>query len=159
MDGMGELILVTTGDCHFYERAHVVLDALGAGAREIAVDSEAATELAARGIPLAFLPVLTDGEHLVYLAGTAVEGLAVAERVKPGLIVPDLMLPDRSGEDICREIRERSDVPTLMLTADDDGDARIHLHRVCGRDHSARPRRRRSSSFTTTLRSGYIRKS
>jgi DNA-binding response OmpR family regulator len=63
--------------------------------------------------------------YLVYLAGTASEGLAVAERVKPGLIVLDLMLPDRSGEDICREIRERSDVPILMLTAKASEDERV----------------------------------
>jgi DNA-binding response OmpR family regulator len=63
--------------------------------------------------------------YLVYLAGTASEGLAIAERVKPGLVVLDLMLPDRSGEDICREIRERSDVPILMLTAKASEDERV----------------------------------
>ena len=63
--------------------------------------------------------------YLVYVAGTASEGLAVAERVRPGLIVLDLMLPDRSGEEICREIRERSDVPILMLTAKASEDERV----------------------------------
>ena len=63
--------------------------------------------------------------YLVYVAGTAGEGLAVAERVKPGLIVLDLMLPDRSGEDVCREVRERSDVPILMLTAKASEDERV----------------------------------
>ena len=63
--------------------------------------------------------------YLVYVAGTASEGLAIAERVKPGLIVLDLMLPDRSGEEICREIRERSDVPILMLTAKASEDERV----------------------------------
>jgi DNA-binding response OmpR family regulator len=63
--------------------------------------------------------------YLVYVAGCAEEGLAVAERVKPGLIVLDLMLPDRPGEDVCREIRQRSDVPILMLTAKASEDERI----------------------------------
>ena len=54
---------------------------------------------------------------LVYAAGSGREGLALAERTKPALIVLDLMLPDVSGEDICRQIRSRSDVPILMLTA------------------------------------------
>ena len=63
--------------------------------------------------------------YLVYVAGTAGEGLAIAERVKPGLIVLDLMLPDRSGEDVCREIRSRSDVPILMLTAKASEDERV----------------------------------
>ena len=60
----GELVLVTTEDCHFCERAHGVLETLGVEAREISVDSAEARALAARGIPLAFLPVLTDGERV-----------------------------------------------------------------------------------------------
>ena len=63
--------------------------------------------------------------YLVYVAGNAGEGMAIAERVKPGLIVLDLMLPDRSGEDVCREVRERSDVPILMLTAKASEDERV----------------------------------
>ena len=62
---MGELILVTTEDCHFCERAHAVLDALGVEAREVPVDSADAVELAGRGIALAFLPVLTDGDRVI----------------------------------------------------------------------------------------------
>ena len=60
----GELILVTKEDCEFCERAHGVLKTLGVEARELSVDSAEARALAARGIPLAFMPVLTDGEHV-----------------------------------------------------------------------------------------------
>jgi DNA-binding response OmpR family regulator len=63
--------------------------------------------------------------YLVYVAGTAAEGLAIAERVKPGLIVLDLMLPDRAGEEVAKEIRGRSDVPILMLTAKASEDERV----------------------------------
>lgn len=63
--------------------------------------------------------------YLVYVGGTGGEGLSIAERVKPGLIVLDLMLPDRTGEDIAREIRGRSDVPILMLTAKASEDERV----------------------------------
>jgi DNA-binding response OmpR family regulator len=54
---------------------------------------------------------------MVYVAGSGSEGLALAERTKPALVVLDLMLPDVPGERICSEIRSRSDVPILMLTA------------------------------------------
>jgi DNA-binding response OmpR family regulator len=57
-----------------------------------------------------------DGYH-VFVAGTGSDGLALAERMNPALIVLDLMLPDVSGEEVCSEIRSRSDVPILMLTA------------------------------------------
>lgn len=59
------LLLVTKDDCEFCERAHEVLDALGLDVLEMSVFSDEAEQLAARGIPLAFLPVLTDGERLI----------------------------------------------------------------------------------------------
>ena len=37
--------------------------------------------------------------------------------VNPDLIVLDLMLPDIDGFEVCRQIRTKSDVPILMLTA------------------------------------------
>ena len=61
----GSLTIVTTDDCHFCERAHEVLERLGVSAREIGVYSDEAAALAARGVPLAFLPVLLDGERVV----------------------------------------------------------------------------------------------
>jgi len=65
-----------------------------------------------------------DGYH-VFVAGNGAEGLALAERVQPALIVLDLMLPDISGEEICSEIRSRSDVPILMLTAKASEEERV----------------------------------
>jgi DNA-binding response OmpR family regulator len=62
---------------------------------------------------------------MVYVAGSGSEGLALAERTKPALIVLDLMLPDVPGERICGEIRSRSDVPILMLTAKAGEDERV----------------------------------
>jgi two-component system, OmpR family, response regulator RegX3 len=41
------------------------------------------------------------------------------ERVRPDLVVLDLMLPGMSGTEICRALRARSDVPIIMLTARD----------------------------------------
>jgi two-component system response regulator RegX3 len=47
----------------------------------------------------------------IALAGKALE------REPPDVILLDVMLPDGDGRDFCREIRTRSDVPILMLTA------------------------------------------
>ena len=63
--------------------------------------------------------------YQVFVAGNGAEGLALAERVNPALIVLDLMLPDISGEEICEEVRSRSDVPILMLTAKASADERV----------------------------------
>lgn len=53
----------------------------------------------------------------VFFAETAIEALEVFDREKISLILLDLMLPDMSGEDLCREIRKKSRVPIIMLTA------------------------------------------
>lgn len=39
------------------------------------------------------------------------------EKEDPALIILDWMLPDISGEEVCRVIREKSNVPVIMLTA------------------------------------------
>jgi len=61
----------------------------------------------------------------VYVAANGREGLALAERSHPDLIVLDLMLPDVSGEEICEEVRSRSDVPIVMLTAKASEEERV----------------------------------
>jgi len=60
-----ELVFITTDDCHFCEHGRGVLDELGVERREIADSSEEAAMLAASGIPLSFMPVLTDGERVI----------------------------------------------------------------------------------------------
>jgi hypothetical protein len=62
---MAELTFVTSRDCRLCEHGHEVLAALGVEAHEIDVESADAEALAARGVPLAFLPVLWDGERPV----------------------------------------------------------------------------------------------
>ena len=79
-----------------------------------------------------------DGYH-VFVAGTANDGVALAGRIRPGLIVLDLMLPDRTGEDVAREIRERSDVPILMLTAKASEDERIGGLALGADDYMTKP--------------------
>jgi two-component system, OmpR family, response regulator RegX3 len=47
------------------------------------------------------------------------DAIGAWERVRPDLVVLDLMLPGMSGTEICRTLRARSDVPIIMLTARD----------------------------------------
>ena len=51
------------------------------------------------------------------VATTAAEALELAARIQPDLVLLDVMLPDGSGFDVCRELRRRSQVPIIMLTA------------------------------------------
>jgi two-component system response regulator RegX3 len=54
---------------------------------------------------------------LVELAADGVEALERFEATKPALILLDVMLPRISGVDVCRQIRARSQVPIIMVTA------------------------------------------
>jgi len=60
---------------------------------------------------------LTKSGYKVYTAYNGSNALELFERINPDLIILDLMLPDMSGEDICRSIRKKSRVPIIMLTA------------------------------------------
>jgi len=53
----------------------------------------------------------------VFSAENGQQALAIFESESLSLILLDLMLPDLSGEEICVEIRKKSRVPIIMLTA------------------------------------------
>jgi DNA-binding response OmpR family regulator len=55
--------------------------------------------------------------YQVVIAMTGPDGLSMARRERPDLIVLDLMLPEMDGLDVCRTLRRESDVPIIMLTA------------------------------------------
>jgi DNA-binding response OmpR family regulator len=60
----------------------------------------------------------------VSLAETGNEALR-ALKESPDLVILDLMLPDIPGEELCKIIRENSDVPVIMLTAKSGEEDRI----------------------------------
>ncbi|RJQ53286.1 MAG: DNA-binding response regulator [Actinobacteria bacterium] len=55
--------------------------------------------------------------YAVLTAERGEAALNLSAKANPDLIVLDLMLPDITGEDICRRLRQTSQVPILMLTA------------------------------------------
>lgn len=72
-----------------------------------------------------------EGYHVdVALDGTT--GLSKARHLHFDLVILDLMLPDIEGLDLCRQLREMSEVPILILTARE-----AVAHRVAGLDAGA----------------------
>lgn len=62
----------------------------------------------------------------IYTADNGIDALKKAKMEHLDLIILDLMLPDISGEEVCRLIRKESDVPILMLTAKSAEEDRIN---------------------------------
>jgi len=62
----------------------------------------------------------------VFTSVNGEEALRLFPLLQPDFLILDLMLPDLSGEEICRKIREQSDVPILMLTAKSSEEDRIN---------------------------------
>jgi DNA-binding response OmpR family regulator len=54
---------------------------------------------------------------VVFHAADGRNGLAEVLRVRPDVVLLDLMLPGMNGHEVCREIRARLDTPIIMVTA------------------------------------------
>ncbi|WP_371407863.1 response regulator transcription factor [Kribbella sp. NBC_00662] len=63
---------------------------------------------------------LEDEGYEVAEAANGYDALAALRREPPDVVLLDLMLPDRDGFTVCREIRRSSDVPVIMVTARTD---------------------------------------
>src|SRR5437016_11367871 len=68
---------------------------------------------------------LTYEGFMVHAVRDGRAALPTFERVRPHLVLLDVMLPGVDGVTICRTIRGRSDVPVIMLTARGEVEDRI----------------------------------
>jgi two-component system, OmpR family, alkaline phosphatase synthesis response regulator PhoP len=75
----------------------------------------------------------------VRVATSGEDAIEEAATEAPSLIVLDLMLPDLDGIDVCRRVRQRADVPILMLTARDDDIDKIIGLEVGADDYMTKP--------------------
>ncbi len=55
--------------------------------------------------------------HRATFAADGPDALAAARQARPDLVLLDVMLPGLDGFEVCRRLREESDVPILLLTA------------------------------------------
>nr|NLD40367.1 response regulator transcription factor [Actinomycetales bacterium] len=80
----------------------------------------------------------SDGHEVAFCAdgGSAVEKF---REVRPDLILLDLMLPGMDGIEVCRRIREESDVPIIMLTARSDTEDVVSGLQAGADDYVAKP--------------------
>jgi len=68
---------------------------------------------------IAFGARITWPDCEVHIAGSGSQALELFEREEPKLVVLDVAMPPPDGFEVCRRIREHSQVPILMLTVRD----------------------------------------
>ena len=78
--------------------------------RILIIDDDAVVQQVARA------SLERDG-YIVHCAGAGMEGLSLSAARAPALIVLDLGLPDVAGETVLQEVRRRSEVPIIVLSA------------------------------------------
>jgi len=79
-------------------------------------------------------------EEMDYVSAyDGLDALNKAKAIKPDLILLDLMMPKMFGTDVCKEIRKRSNVPIIMLTAKSYIDNRINGLSIGADDYLVKP--------------------
>ena len=81
-------------------------------------------------------------EHEGYVAETEGNGRKALGRILSGdyeLVLLDVMLPDMDGMTICRKVREKSDVPIIMLTAKDEIEDKVSGLDIGADDYVTKP--------------------
>lgn len=67
-----------------------------------------------------YLKYILTNDYLVYEAANGEEGLEIAQKKIPDIIITDVMMPEMNGIDMCKKIKKNtliSHIPVLMLTA------------------------------------------
>jgi len=77
--------------------------------------------------------------YAVVCANSGREAIRQFNRYTPALVILDLMLPDLPGEDVCREIRQKSKAPILMLTAKTQEEEILRGLRLGADDYVTKP--------------------
>ncbi|HTU27753.1 MAG TPA: response regulator transcription factor [Solirubrobacteraceae bacterium] len=83
--------------------------------------------------------ILRDAGFEALPASTGEEALDVAAVSRPEAGIIDLVLPDMDGIELCRRLREWTDMPLLVLSAVDDEDAKVRALAVGADDYVTKP--------------------
>jgi len=83
--------------------------------------------------------LMKEGIENVITATTAKDGFNQFQQKKPDLVLLDIMLPDGEGYDVCKQIRNISNVPILFLSAKAEEIDRILGFAIGGDDYITKP--------------------
>ena len=76
---------------------------------------------------------------MVYVAHDGMTALHTLRTQKPQIMLLDLMMPGMDGFEVCRRIRQFSDIPIIFLSAKDDETDRLVGLNMGGDDYVTKP--------------------
>jgi two-component system KDP operon response regulator KdpE len=98
----------------------------------LAVDDEA-------GILRLIRLELSEQGYRVVVAADGDEAIRTFEQQRPDVVVLDIMLPDMSGLEVMRRLRERSNTPIILLTARDHDEDKVRGLELGADDYVVKP--------------------
>lgn len=83
--------------------------------------------------------ILREAGYEVLIASSAEEALDYASVAAPHLAIVDLLLPDQPGIELCRRLREWTEIPILVLSAINDEQTKIEALHHGADDYVTKP--------------------
>ncbi|WP_195940139.1 response regulator transcription factor [Romboutsia sp. 1001713B170131_170501_G6] len=74
-----------------------------------------------------------------HIAKDGIKGIKYAIEKEPDLIILDVMLPYKSGDEILREVREFSDIPIIVVSAKENIQFKVDLFKIGVDDYVVKP--------------------
>jgi len=75
----------------------------------------------------------------VIVANDGEEALRLAEQQRPDIVVLDIVMPDMSGLEVMRRLRERTSIPVILLTAKDHDEDKVRGLELGADDYLVKP--------------------
>lgn len=82
---------------------------------------------------------LIEAGFTVLCAYTGIEGIDVFEANEIDVVLLDIMLPYKSGDEVLRELRKSSDVPVIVISAKDIISTKVDLIKLGADDYITKP--------------------
>jgi len=77
--------------------------------------------------------------HEVYKASNGLQALEMTRALNPEIIILDIMMPKMNGFEVCKRIKEESDIPIIFLSAKDGENDRIEGFEAGADDYVTKP--------------------
>lgn len=78
-------------------------------------------------------------QYIVYNAADGMEAIQLLKRYEPQIMILDIMMPGIDGFEVCRRVRQFSDIPIIFLTAKDDETDKLIGLNIGADDYVSKP--------------------